>query len=457
MRSVSLTMFRFFTVLVFGFPLLTAHAQENSPFSRYGMGDWYQGQHIISRSMGGLGAAYADGTSNNNGQTVNFMNPAAFSNLYMVSYDIGLTFDSRTLRSNNPDGKFVSNNLIPSYFALGIPINKEKNIGMAFGFRPLSRINYSITESGQAAGDSISNLYQGSGGLNQLFIGLGKKWKGFSVGFNTGVNFGRKEVSTFVGFINDTIAYNKSKSSSVTNFSSFFLSGGTQYEFTLKTKSYPTYKTVNKYLVRLGLTGTLGNSMSATQDIDHTTYTYNALGVVQTIDTVYSKTKIKGTITMPATYAAGITLRKTTQAPRGLFDIWSLGAEYTATKWTDYRFMGVADQLSDSWMFKFGGSFSPDPVSGRSYWGAVNYRFGFFMGKDYVDADGNGLKMYGGSFGVGIPVRKWNSYNNQFAIINTSLQFGKRGSSVNNVTEGFFRLSFGLSLSDIWFIKRKYD
>jgi hypothetical protein len=417
----------------------------------------YQGQHIISRALGGLGAAYADGNANNNGQSVNFMNPAAYSNLFMVSYDIGLTIDSRTLRSNNPDGKFVSNNLIPSYFALGIPINKARNIGMAFGLRPLSKINYSVTQSGRAAGDSIADLYQGSGGLNQLFIGLGKKWKGFSIGFNTGVNFGRKEVSTMVGFVNDTITYNKSKSGSVTNFSSFFLSTGMQYEFTLKTKNYPAYKTVNKYLVRFGVTGNLGSNMKATQDVDNTTYYYNTLGVVTTIDTVTSKTNIKGTITMPASYAAGITFRKTTTAPRGLFELWSIGAEYTATKWSDYRFMGLKDQVTDNWMFKVGLSFSPDPSSGRSAWGSVNYRLGFFTGKDYVDADGNGLKMYGASFGTGIPVRKWNSYNSQFAIVNTSFQFGKRGSSINNVTEGFFRLSFGLSLSDIWFQKRRYD
>jgi hypothetical protein len=87
----------------------------------------------------------------------------------------------------------------------------------------------------------------------------------------------------------------------------------------------------------------------------------------------------------------------------------------------------------------------------------MNYRLGFFMGKDYVDADGNGLKMYGGSLGTGVPIRKWNSYTNQFAIVNTSIQFGKRGDSKNNITESFFRLSFGLSLSDIWFQKRKYD
>ncbi len=457
MRSVSLTMFRFFTVLVFGFPLLTAHAQENSPYSRYGLGDYFQGQHIISRSMGGLAAAYADGLSNNNGQSINFANPASYSNIYMMAYDIGLTIDSRTLKSVNPDGKFTSNNFTPSYFALGIPLNKKRGLGLAFGLKPLSRINYSITDEGRAAGDSIIHAYQGSGGLNELFIGVGKRWKGFSLGFNTGVRFGRKEISTLTTFINDTVSYEKSKSGSVSNFSSFFLSGGTQYEFVVKTKNTPDTKTIERYLVRLGLTGNLGSNMKATQDIERSTFYYNANGVITQIDSVYAQQNIKGVIVMPSSYAAGITLRKTTQAPRGLFDIWSLGAEYTATQWSKYRYFEQADQLSNSWMFKVGGSVSPDPVSGRSYWGAVNYRFGFFMGKDYVNPDGNGLKMIGGSFGMGIPIRKWNSYNNQFAIVNTSLQFGKRGDSKNNVTEGFFRLSFGLSLSDIWFIPRRYD
>jgi hypothetical protein len=42
-------------------------------------------------------------------------------------------------------------------------------------------------------------------------------------------------------------------------------------------------------------------------------------------------------------------------------------------------------------------------------------------------------------------------------MINTAIEFGKRGSGVNNITENFIKFSLGLSLSDIWFIKRKYD
>jgi hypothetical protein len=61
------------------------------------------------------------------------------------------------------------------------------------------------------------------------------------------------------------------------------------------------------------------------------------------------------------------------------------------------------------------------------------------------------------SFGAGFPIRKWRAYETQFTVLQTAFQIGKRGSSVNNVTENFFQFTFGLSLNDNWFIKRKYD
>jgi hypothetical protein len=61
------------------------------------------------------------------------------------------------------------------------------------------------------------------------------------------------------------------------------------------------------------------------------------------------------------------------------------------------------------------------------------------------------------TLGAGFPFRKFRSYDNQYTLLNWAFEFGKRGSKVNNITENFFRVSLGLSLSDLWFIKRKYD
>ena len=46
---------------------------ENSPYSRYGLGDVLPSQNIMSRGIGGVSAAYADVIS------VNFQNPASYA------------------------------------------------------------------------------------------------------------------------------------------------------------------------------------------------------------------------------------------------------------------------------------------------------------------------------------------------------------------------------------------
>jgi hypothetical protein len=420
------------------------------------MGEFYANPHIISRSMGGITAAYSDGINNNVGQSVNFNNPATYSNFYLVTYDLGLTLDSRTLLSNTPEGKFTTNNFIPSYLAVGMPIKRSKGLGFAFGLRPLSSISYSVVSNERIAGDSLQTVYEGNGGLNQVFVGLGKKWKGLSIGFNTGVDFGRKETHTKKAFINDTVNYKQSKTGSSTSMNGVFLSFGMQYEFSLKTRTNTALRTTENYLLRFGINGTLQHGLNASQDLSRQTYIVTAAGDLK-LDSVLEQNNVKGKVLLPATYSAGITFHKTLTSTKGIFELWSIGAEYSASKWSGYRFYDQPDKMADSWDWKLGIQISPDPITGSSYWGAVNYRTGVFFGKDPIDADGKGLKKYGVSFGAGLPIKKWRSFDNQYTSMNLAVQLGKRGSAVNNITENFLQFSIGMSFSDLWFVKRKYD
>jgi hypothetical protein len=104
-----------------------------------------------------------------------------------------------------------------------------------------------------------------------------------------------------------------------------------------------------------------------------------------------------------------------------------------------------------------GAQISPNPDGGTSYLSNVNYRLGFQFGKDYINADGNGLKHSSFTLGAGFPIRKWRNYETQYTVVQAAVQFGKRGSAVNNITENYTQLTLGFSLSDVWFIKRKYD
>ena len=99
----------------------SANAQDNSPYSRYGLGDIHPTSHILNRGMGGISTAYADQMS------VNFINPASYSRFYSLQeartkklaygrilLDVGLNFDNRTLRETNNPQKFTAPN---AYFS----------------------------------------------------------------------------------------------------------------------------------------------------------------------------------------------------------------------------------------------------------------------------------------------------------------------------------------------------
>ncbi len=187
----------------FLFTCLYGFSQENSPFSRYGVGDLYPQQNIAARGMGGLSAAVSDA------QFINTLNPASYGYLSLVTYDFGLSIDARTLRSANPVGKYNSTNLLPSYIQLGLPLNK-KGAALVFGLRPAARINYSVEEGSKinydslGYTDSIHTLYASDGGMYQSFIGLAKRWNHFSIGFNAGYEWGNKYTSTRIDFPADS-------------------------------------------------------------------------------------------------------------------------------------------------------------------------------------------------------------------------------------------------------------
>ena len=452
----------FFCVIFFCFSFIS-YSQENSPFSRYGIGDIYPQQNITSRGMGGLSMTYSSV------QAINTMNPASYGALRFVTYDFALSLDSRSLLSAEPVSKYKSVNLLPSYLQLGVPINK-KGLGLVFSIRPATRINYSVQEGSRipydslGVTDSLQNLYEGNGGLNQVFFGLGKTWRGkstptnsFSLGFNFGYEWGMKFISSKVSFPSDTSYENwyRSNSTDTTHFWGVFFNPGFMASFTLKQTTDPITKTKNSYVLVVGASGTLKQNLTASRDVTRETFYYKDDGSLVPVDSVHKQTGIKGKINLPLNYSGGIMLNR--MVANGYLKKWGVGVDYSFAQWSKYLFFGSPDQVNDSWFIRAGAEFSPSPLSNKSVFNSGIYRVGYYRGKDYINADGNGYKVQAFTLGYSFNLRKYHTYDNQFTMINTAIEFGKRGSSVNNITENFFKFSLGLSLSDIWFIKRKYD
>jgi hypothetical protein len=108
----------FFSVIFLLISLIT-YSQENSPFSRYGIGDIYPSKASLPAAWVALSAAYA------NSQAINTINPASYGSLGLVTYDFALTIDVRSLISATPVSKYKSTNFIPSYLQIGVPIIKK--------------------------------------------------------------------------------------------------------------------------------------------------------------------------------------------------------------------------------------------------------------------------------------------------------------------------------------------
>jgi hypothetical protein len=432
-------------------------AQENSPYSRYGLGDLVPNTNIVNRGMGGISAAYTDILS------INYNNPASYSNFQTQSLagtnkvasgrvllDVGINYDSRTLQSPNQPVKFSSSYGYFSHVQVGLPLTKKW--GLSFGLRPISRMNYKInrveTLTDPVTGKSIdtaATIFSGNGGSFLPTIGTGFAFGNFSLGGNIGYLFGKKEVSTKRIFLNDSVAYQNSNYINRASFGGVFFNAGAQYKILLDSAKE------KQTSLRLGVSGNWKQNLNATRDEVRQTFFGDANGVDQRLDSVYEKTEESGEIVYPSSYTMGFVIDHSESSGAG----WLLGVDYVTSKWDDYRFFNEKDAVQNSTQIRVGGQLRPKPAT--NYFSNVSYRAGFFIGKDYINVEKE-LPQFGLTFGLGLPLANYSPVSRtQFTIINLGFEYSKRGKSDNLLKENLFRVSVGLNLSDLWFSKRRYD
>ena len=427
---------------------MSAKAQENSPYSRYGLGDLTPNHNVFTRGMGGISAGVAERN------VINFTNPASLSVIGNTIFDVGTEIDYRILKSTNPAKKFTSANTYVSYLQLGFPLTTPKMLkkgitwGMSLGLKPVSKINYKIEKNDRlTAIDSINTLYEGSGGVNQLHLGTGIRYKNLSIGINAGYMFGSKDYSTKLTLINDSIFYYLSNSENKTTFGGFFINGGLQYDFTLaKDAKNNTTKSL-----RLGVYGNLQQNLKANSDLIREIIIYDPNGNQFQLDSVYAEKNVKGKIKFPAMVAAGAVYEDAH---------WMLGADFEYGNWASYRYYGQTDAVQNNWTIRVGTQYYPAKINTpvKKYFNFVKYRAGFYYGPDYIKTNAN-RPEYGFTVGAGMPLTSLRriSYSGEYVVLNTGLEFGSRGNKQTNVRENLVRFSIGVSMNARWFQKPKYN
>jgi hypothetical protein len=119
--------------------------------------------------------------------------------------------------------------------------------------------------------------------------------------------------------------------------------------------------------------------------------------------------------------------------------------------WKEYQAFGRSDSLQNSFSFNVGGEYIPKHNSITSYWHRVRYRLGFRYENTYLNINGQPIKEFGISFGLGFP------FNRSKSMLNFAFEFGNKGTVENSlVQENFLKFTFGLTIYERWFLKSKY-
>ncbi len=280
-------------LIMVSFYQVTAQTRISSPYSKFGLGELEDYNNTRYAAMGGMGIAL------NNPYSVNVLNPASYAAFDSLSFvfEGGVISNFSTIKNNTLSQK--SNYTSLSYITFGFPITKWWRA--SFGLLPYSNVGFKVSDKESIANvGNVTYRYEGSGGINQLYLGNAIKFnKNLSIGFNASYLFGALVKTNSILFPDSALMYN-SKTVNTVNIGNFCFKLGLQYNKKL-TKDYTLF------------TGAvLGTTTNATTNEDFLTYTYSltAAGNEVVHDTNENVTNVKGTVRFPMSYGFGIALER---------------------------------------------------------------------------------------------------------------------------------------------------
>lgn len=404
-----------------------AQSGTNSPYSQYGFGVLSDQGNSFNRGMNGVGLALHPHNQ------INYLNPASYSNIDSLSFifDAGMSLQMTNFKEGGVSKN--ANNANFEYAVAGLRIAPK--LGVGFGVVPFSNIGYNfsnIDEKGYS-----KNLYEGKGGIHEVFLGLG--WspvKGLSVGVNGGYLWGELDRS-----VTTTIADESASSltkNSYASVGSYKLDFGVQYDCQLSAKDVLT----------VGATYGLGHNLNT----DATLLYINRNTQTSVVDT--TAFVAKDAYELPTQISAGLAYSHGTK--------WAVAVDYSLQQWSKVKFPYSGGQNSyapKTGLFddrhKINGGFEYcQNVEGRSFMSRIRYRFGASYTTPYLKINGvDGPSEISVSGGVGIPIM--NSINNR-SILNVSAQW-VRSSAPGLIKENTFRINVGFTFNERWFAKWKFE
>jgi len=439
---------------------------------------------------------------------VNHSNPASYSALLLTTFDVGgtasmyETYTSSSFHSYQYNADFA-------YLSMGFPLIPRK-WGVSFGILPYSSVGYSMNEQQfNVAGDAEHHVYEGSGGLNQFYLGTGfKLGRNFSFGVNAAFIFGTIDQVRKVEYPDNS--YYNAKLTDETYVSDFYFSGGLikvfdslsisrsdslvmfdtrieGYEDSLSSleKQLDSYKKISKgdstmfASEREKISGLIVELKSQVLDAESSRKKVNV-----------RRQKSDWSLTMGLTGAPSLSLRakhsqlaqsyyyfntieyirdtiyKVEDKPGELILPFNLGfgftfregtrliagLDFSLQNWQEYSLFGMKDSLANSWRVNGGLQWTPNDRSIKSYLNLMQYRIGGHYEQTYIQLQNSQLTDYGVSLGFGFPMKR------VATVVQMAIEAGRRGTTVHNLVEmNYIKFTIGFTLNDRWFVKDKFD
>lgn len=398
-----------------------AAQQASTPYSMYGYGILGDRATSMQRQMGSVGYAM------NSGRQVNVMNPASYAAIDSLTFLFDMGADMSMIWSKEGSAKENSFGGGLDYLTMQFPICKF--MGGSVGLIPYSNVGYSF--GNEIAHGTVQN--QGSGGINEVYLGLSGKVKGFSLGFNVSYNFGN--------IVNDVFAnpsQQQTKTEHVMQVRDWNIVIGAQYTARLDKNNrmvagitYSPKKTL------------LGKSWVTSQEM-----------VEESRPDTVGFIKLKNNYFQPNTVGAGLSFTHERVSR------WTVEFDFTWQGWKDCKYSPIMSldndkvpvfagmEFNNRTRYALGGEFVPR-IRGN-YGQRMTYRLGAYYTNDYLRINGNSVREFGVTGGFGFPTPEGKT------IINFGLEWKMRRAYPNMlVSENYLNITLGVNFNEVWFFKRK--
>lgn len=442
---------RFIIFFLFGsIGIVVGQQNDNSPYSRFGIGELSDDNFSQTRFMGGLGASYIDVYS------INIVNPASYAFLNATAFDVGAFAKTTQLKDNLHTSNIWTGNLdhLSLAFPLTNPINavydgvkRKYKLAMNITLKPNSNVNYNIanTDSTSVVKPVLRNYY-GNGGSYKLLWGNAINYKRFSLGVNLGYLFGNMSYERNLFFGESEHAYNDYFSNDY-SIKGFLWNGGLIYTDILNKAELEKNKIAPIKRISIGAHFNSSNSFSTLSNENHFLI-QTISNSLRYVDTVSIVTDIQGKGKLPSQFGLGATYYGGEK--------YAIGINYSKTLWSEYFNQASGEgkgSLADVSRYAIGGYFRPDYKSYDNYFKRVYYRYGAYYTTNPKLIQNKSIDEYGLNMGLGLPF----VFQRKVSTVNFGITAGVRGLKTV-ISEKFAKLSLSVTFNDDeWFLQRKYN